>query len=114
MVAQEASPEEKPITCWRSRWESQKGGESAERSQMALARLEESTVMPSAAKHLWAQRERPFAAAQGDTVGDAYGAQCIAPLLWTNGPHASFSPEWSFPGKVLLGNVSRETFPNFG
>ena len=33
----------------------------AERSQMAMARQEDSTVMLSAAKHLDAQRDRPFA-----------------------------------------------------
>jgi len=33
------------------------------------SRMGDSTVMLSAAKHLSAQRDRPFAAAQGDTCG---------------------------------------------
>ena len=41
---------------------------SAERSQMAMVRQENSPVMLSAAKHLEAQRET-LAAAQGDTCG---------------------------------------------
>jgi len=37
--------------------------------QMAMARQEDSTVMLSAAKHLDAHPDKPFAAAQGDTRG---------------------------------------------
>jgi len=61
-------------------WKHQKGYEQAKRFQMALARQVEWTIMLSAAKHLEAQRERPFAAAQGDrgeghrvTVGEVNG-----------------------------------------
>ena len=39
---------------------------------MAMARQEDSTVMLSAAKHLDAQRDRPFAAAQGDSGGGRF------------------------------------------
>ena len=39
-----------------------RGEEQAERSQMVMARQEDSTVMLSAAKHLDAHPDRPFAA----------------------------------------------------
>ena len=61
-------------------------GGGRERPQMAWQ--EESTVMLSAAKHLDTQRERPFAAAQGDNVlGDHKGS----PLPWTGWPCAAAS-----------------------
>ena len=58
-------------------WEGQKGREQAERSQMAMAQQQDSPVMLStfaslrvnSAKRLDTQRERPFAAAQGDNEG---------------------------------------------
>jgi len=40
---------------------------------MAMAQQEDSPVMLSAAKHLDAQRERPFAAAQGDNPCEVAG-----------------------------------------
>jgi hypothetical protein len=43
---------------------------------MAMAQQEDSPVMLSAAKHLDAQRERPFSAAQGDKQGPSYATTC--------------------------------------
>ncbi len=43
---------------------------------MAMTQQENSTVMLSAAKHLAAQRDRPFAAAQGDTRGKQHAGHC--------------------------------------
>jgi hypothetical protein len=47
---------------------------------MAMALQEDGTVMLSAAKHFAAHRERPFAAAQGDTLGEAAVVTVLGPI----------------------------------
>ena len=60
---------------------------------MALARQVKSPVMLNAAKHLAAQRNRPFAAAQGDIGGSEWGDTVKHLQLMPIGRNA-FRPWW--------------------